>query len=179
MHRDTVIGIVGVVILVAAMIGVFTYERGQASELTDGGSASTMNFTAPAVGGNVAVGATSENVVTLNQTGITNVTFTLTWTAGQNSDDTFMIVVVPPNGTGSPVESPAEADGEITVTVPVANTDSAGTLGVGDWQVSVQFVSAATSTPAGPPPVDPGLPTTDTAADFNVEIAGTAYGTAA
>lgn len=178
MHRDTVIGIVGVVILVAAMVGVFTYERGQASDLLTGPGGETMNFTAPAVTGNVAVGSTSENLVTLNQTGITNVTFTLTWTPGANSVDTLVLVVAPPNGTGDPVESSPESDGEITLTIPVANTGAGGTLGVGDWQVVVEFVSAELSTPVQPPIQPPVGPSPDTEVDFSVDVSGTAYGSA-
>lgn len=176
MHRDTVIGIVGVVILVAAMVGVFTYERSQAGSLPGEDDGAAANFTAPALSDTVQLGQTSEQLVTLNQTGMTNVTFTLTWTAGANSLDTLRLVVAPPNGTGAPVESDPEEDGEITITVPVGNTDASGTLGVGDWQVVVEFVSARADTAVGPPPVDPGLPVTDESVDFNVDVSGTAHG---
>lgn len=177
MHRDTVIGIVGVVILVAAMVGVFTYERGQAGNLPDAGSGSTTNFTAPAESGTVALGATEDVDISLNQTGMTNVTFTLTWTA-TNGVDTLRLVVTPANDTGltSGFESDAEDDGEITLTVPVPNTNAAGTTGVGNWRVSVEFVSADPDLPA-PDPVPPPPGTTDTEVDFTIDIAGTAYGT--
>ncbi|HET6405579.1 MAG TPA: hypothetical protein VFH78_13120 [Candidatus Thermoplasmatota archaeon] len=178
MHRDTVIGIVGVVILVAAMVGVFTYERSQAGALPGGAGGEVGNFTLEAVTGTAAVGETEQQIVTFNQTGLTNVTFTLTWTPGaQTSMNTLELVVTMPDGT--PFEAAPENDGEITLTVPVNNTSSAGTAGVGDWQVSVRFVSAEVTTPVGQPPAQPPVVppnTTDQSVDFRVAIAGQAYG---
>lgn len=181
MHRDTVIGIVGVVILVAAMIGVFTYERGQAANLpgTGGGAGNaTFSATAPAISA-VAVGGSGVANVTLNQTGMTNVTFTITWTPGQNSIDTVSVSIAPGATTQmtTGASSDPENDGSIEVTVPIPNTASDGTIGVGPWEITVTFESAALNTPAGQPPVQPPPPVPvqpDSTLDFTVAIAGTA-----
>lgn len=172
MHRDTVIGIVGVVILVAAMVGVFTYERGQAANLIDDAVLTLANSTLPALEGNVALGATADETVTLNQTGITNVTFTLRWTPGAGVD-TLRLNVAPSNATGlaTGASSEAENDGEITLTVPVNNTARDGVLGVGAWQISVEFVSAEVTTPIVAPPTQPPVAppgTTDSEVDYTV-----------
>jgi hypothetical protein len=182
MHRDTVIGIVGVVILVAAMVGVFTYERGQASSLAGDGGGATENVTGPSETGTVALGATEDVVLSMNETGITNVTFTLTWTPGAGVD-TLVLRVAPSNATGitDGFESDPENDGEITIVVPVNNTAADGQLGVGDWQVSVEFVSASPTTPVGPPPVSPPVAppgTTDTQVGFEVSTSIEAYASA-
>lgn len=160
MHRDTVIGIVGVVILVAAMVGVFTYERGQAAGLTGPDGTTPVTEAGPSLDGSVAVGATEDGTIQLNRTGMTNVTFTLKWTAA-NGVDTLRLSVAPSAQTQmtTGASSDAEDDGEITLTVAVPNTVANGAIGVGAWQVSVEFVSAATGLPAEPPVPPPG--TTD------------------
>jgi len=179
MHRDTVIGIVGVVILVAAMVGVFTYERGQASGMLGPGGGATENVTGPSQTGTVAVGASEDVDLALDQTGMTNVTFTLRWTPG-NGVDTLVLHVAPSNGTGlaTGYDSEPEDDGEITFTIPVNNTAADGTLGVGAWRATVDFVSSSPSTPIGPPPVSPPVAppnTTDASVDFTVDTALEAY----
>lgn len=185
MHRDTVIGIVGVVILVAAMVGVFTYERSQASSQGEADGGTLQTLAGPDASGTVAVGATEDKILAFNQTGITNVTFTLTWTPGQASSvDTLRLVVAPGNDTGltSGFESEAEDDGEITLTIPVANVGPDGILGVGNWQVTVEFVSAAATTPVGQPPLPPPTAppgTTDTSVDYALATSLQAYGSAA
>lgn len=157
MHRDTVIGIVGVVILVSAMVGVFTYERGQAAGISDGTGVGTMTLAGPSLDGTLAVGASADETITLNQTGMTNITFTLTWTA-TNGVDTMRLSVAPSAETlmTTGASSDAETDGEITLTIPVPNTLANGATGVGAWQVSVEFVSASTGLPAEPPVPPPG-----------------------
>lgn len=176
MHRDTVIGIVGVVILVAAMVGVFTYERGQAGDLTPDGGLTTGTAPGPTASGNVALGASADSTLTFNETGMTNITFTLTWTPGAGVD-TLRLVLAPAAGTGitSGFESEPEDDGEIVIVVPVNNTAADGALGVGDWQASVEFVSARAGTPG--PPVEPpaGTPLTDDSVDFNIATTVEAY----
>lgn len=170
MHRDTVIGIVGVVILVAAMVGVFTYERTQASDLGNGDGAGAGNFTA-SLSGTSDLGedqAVPQNL-TVNVTGLTNITFTLTWSPGQQTSvDTMKLVVVMPNNMSH--ESDPENDGEITLSVPVPEgVDSAG-----EWQVVAAFTQATVAAPVvGQPPVDPGIPnTTDTSVSWNVDVTG-------
>lgn len=174
MHRDTVIGIVGVVILVAAMVGVFTYERNQAATgLSDGGTLATL--AGPPLSETTDVGATTEEALTLNQTGMTNVTFTLDWTA-ENGANTMQLVIVPPAGSGlNETQSDAESDGSITLTIPLPNTDASGTAGVGEWQISVSFVSASSGLPQDPPVGVPG--TTDESVSWQMETSIEAYTT--
>lgn len=176
MHRDTVIGIVGVVILVAAMVGVFTYERGQASNVIENGGAGLTNMTGPSTEGTTALGASTDATLEFNQTGMTNVTFTLRWTP-TNGVDTLRISIAPSADTGltSGASSEAENDGEIVLIVPVENTAAGGELGVGPWQVSVEFVSAATGLPVEPPVPPPN--TTDSEVAWTVDTSVQTYAT--
>lgn len=176
MQRDTVIGIVGVVILVAAMVGVFTYERGQASSLTGAGGV-TQNLTGPPASGTVALGETDDKTIVINQTGLTNITFTLTWTPGQGTD-TLKLVAAPGNDTGftSGFESQAEDDGSITLVVPIGNTAQSGVIGVGSWQISVEFVSAAPGGIGPVPPVVTPPGSTDTSVAYAVDTSLQALG---
>jgi len=178
MHRDTVIGIVGVVILVAAMVGVFTYERGQASLLGDGAGAAVANFTGPSADGTVAIGATADSDIMINQTGLTNITFTITWTAGANVADTLRVIAQPANDTGlsTAFESNAEDDGEIVLTIPLTNDDTTGALGMGNWRISVEFVSSEVAAGPGINPPDP-LPGGDQNVNFAIASALQAYAT--
>lgn len=174
MHRDTVIGIVGVVILVAAMVGVFTYERSQAGDLDGGIGAGAANFTA-SLSGNAGIGEDNayQEILNVNQSGLTNMTFTLTWTPGDTSVDTLRLIVAMPNNMTH--ESEEENDGQITLPIEIpAGTDSAG-----DWQVTVVFVDAQVDSPAGPldPPVDPAG-AADTSVDVTVEVSGSGTATA-
>lgn len=171
MHRDTVIGIVGVVILVAAMVGVFTYERSQASDLVGDDGAGAGNFTA-SLSGTSPLGEDQAEPQTMivNQSGLTNLTFTLTWSPGAaTSVDTMKLVVVMPNNMSH--ESDAENDGEITLSVEVPEgTDSAG-----NWTVVAAFVSADVTTPAGQPPVNPPVVppgSTDDSVSWTVDATG-------
>lgn len=170
MHRDTVIGIVGVVILVAAMVGVFTYERSQASDLGGDDGTSTGNFTA-SLSGTSPLGeenAEPQNM-TVNITGITNMTFTLSWRPGQQTSvDTMRLVVVMPNNMTQ--ESDPEDDGEITLTIPIpADADSAG-----EWQIVAAFVQADAAAPVvGEPPVQPpGSTGRDTEVSWTLDVQG-------
>lgn len=158
MHRDTVTGLVGAAILVAAMVGVFYYERGVAADPTpdDVGAARTVTVGGPSLEGTTPVGQSTDKPFALNRTGVTNVTFTLKWTA-QAGADTLRLTVRPSAATGieeGGVSEP-EDDGEIRLAIPVNNTTPEGALGVGEWVVTVEFVSAATGTPL-PPGVAPG-----------------------
>lgn len=172
MHRDTVIGLVGVAILVAAMVGVFSYEQSQAAGI--GGALALQNVTLPAVTGSTPLGETTDETVAIDQTGITNVTFTLRWTPGAGVD-TLAIAVVPPEGASAQQVFDAQGDtGELVVTVPVPNTSQAGALGTGGWQVSVQFTSASSGLPQEPPVPVPG--TTDAEVSWTLDTTVQHYG---
>ena len=178
MHRDTVIGIVGVFILVAAMVGVFSYERGQAANILGDGALLLTNLTGPALEGTADVGAEATDTLSIAQANLTKITFTLTWSAGQTSENTVELLIAPANGTGltEGVSAGPESDGEITVDLLVPNAEPTSgplTTGVGDYQVTVRFVSAsANGAPVGVPG---GTPLTDGSITWNLETTLTAY----
>lgn len=172
MNRDTMTGLLAAAVLVAAMVGVFFYERNVAiasgigeSTATDG---NVRTLDGPMVQGTAAVGGSGTGNLLINQTGLTNVTFTLRWSA-TNGADTLRLTVAPSADTGltAGAESDDEADGEITLTIAIPNTAADGVLGVGPWEITVTFVSAATGLPAEPPVAPPG--TTDTEVAWSIE----------
>lgn len=153
MHRDTVIGIVGVVILVAAMVGVFTYEKGQTAALASSGSFALANLTLPALTGQVALGETESQLVNVTTTNVTRVTFTVTWAASQAATNTVNVTVRPPAGIEA--GGMAESDGgSVTLTIDVPNgqpTSGPLLLGSGEWKIDVAFVSSTGPAPGGLP----------------------------
>lgn len=140
MDRDVTVGIVGAVVLVAAMVGIFFYERSVAPLPAEGNPGTGTNETASAsASGTTAVGEST--VETLRLSG-GNATFTLSWTPGANSEDTLGLTVTSPDGRES---SPMESS-----TSPIELTFA----GVpGNWTIEVAFVSASGPAPAGPGPV--------------------------
>lgn len=181
MHRDTVTGLVAAGVLVAAMVGVFFYERGVAIREGIGQDAAgdaPSSLAGPSVIGTTAAGASTAKTIVVNQTGLTNLTFTLRWTATAGVD-TMRLAVAPSQATGVTTgkESEAESDGEIVLTLPIGNAAADGALGVGPWEVTVDFVSARTGLPAEPPVPPPG--TTDTNVDWSVETTMETVATAA
>jgi hypothetical protein len=169
MNRDLVVGIVGALVLVAGMVGVFVYERNVAiaSGLGQNGAAGGANVTIPSLSGSLAVGKTDDKMVNVtNASGVTNLTFHLTWKATMGQD-TLKILVKPPVGGGvtEGANPPQSSSGDITATVAVpAGVDPSGT-----WDVQVTFVSADAGTPVPPPVPVPG--TTDSSVSYNVAIA--------
>ena len=133
MDRDVVVGIVGAVVLVAAMVGIFFYERSVAP--IPGGDAAppASNATTATASGTTAVG--DSTVETLQLAG-GNVTFTLSWTPGQQSTDTMSFTVTAPDN------STRTADDSSTSPLELAMSGPAGT-----WTVEVVFVSAAGPAP--------------------------------
>lgn len=168
MNRDTVIGIVGAVILVTAMVGVFYYERNVAAPPVGDGDDAPANATGPTATGTVALGETHSQVVNVTQTAARNVTFTLTWSAASGAD-TLQLTVAPPTGSGileGNVSEPSDS-GEIVVTVPVPE----GASPAGGWKIEVTFSEARPDQlPGGvPPPVTPPN-STDASVDYTVAI---------
>lgn len=153
MKKDTVIGLVGVIVLVAAMVGVFRFEQGQVAGLTTASAFSLANETLDAVSGTVAVGATESHLVNVTQANVTRVSFTVTWTPGQGSTDLVNVTVRPPEGMEAGGQQESDS-GSVTVTVDVPNGRPAGaplTLGMAEWKVDVKFVSSQGPAPAGLP----------------------------
>lgn len=176
MHRDTVIGIVGVVILVAAMVGVFTYERGVAANLLPAGGFTAAELAGPGLDGTTPAGGETAEVLSIAQTNMTKISFTLTWANAQTSENTLQLVVAPASGTGlsEGVESEPESDGEITVELLVPNDEPTSgplALGVGDYEVTVRFVGATPPGPLSPAP----LPVTDSEVSWALATSLTAY----
>lgn len=163
MHRDTIIGIVGVVILVAAMVGVFTYESGQAANLVPGEFV-LATLAGPTLEGTTALDAETAEAITVSQTNMTNLTFTLSWSSTATAQNTLQLEIRPANGTGltEGFVSEAESDGEISITLPIGNEKpTSGPLarGVGDYEILVRFLD---SRPPGAP-IQPPQPVPPTA----------------
>lgn len=159
MNKDTVIGIVGAAVLVAAMFGVFQYEKALAASGPGPADWAPATLAGPGLTGTTDLGAVSEETLNLTQLNLTDVTFTLAW-AAQSGSDTLTLTVVPPEGVAGEALTVSGDTGTLTLSVPVANAKptagAPGTLGVGDWQVSIQFTSASGAAPSQVPvPVNP------------------------
>ena len=169
MNRDIVVGIVGTAVLVAAMVGVFTYERNSAGPAApgpgDGGAAG--NVTVPDATGTTGVGRTTEQKVVVNATSAASVTFTLTWKASQGKD-TLQLAVKPPAGSAIVVNATPRSDSgriELVVGVP------AGVSPKGEWTASVTVASAAPGLPLTPPVSPPVTPPAGTDAAVSWTLA--------
>lgn len=174
LNKDTVIGIVGSIVLVAAMIGVFTYERSQANAGAFAVTWESVQSDGPTAEGSTPLQQSTETTVDITQTNLTSVDFTVAWTPTQGTD-TLRVTVTPPEGSGLNATDPVEGDsGSITVTVPIPNevptverasgadeSDAtarlagthASTLGTGTWTITVEFVSATGVVPVPGAPV--------------------------
>ena len=164
MNKDTVIGIVGSALLVAAMVVVFVYERANAEVGDEEGL--TASIEQPSLSGTANVGQSDTKQANITAVGPSNVTFTLTWTAEQGSD-TLKLSITPPSGSEIAAKgSSNEDDGSITVTVPVP----ADYMGQGLWSVKVDFVSARPAPlPGGVSPPAGGM--TDSSVSYSVAVA--------
>lgn len=166
MDKDTVVGIVGAVILIAAMVGVFYYEGTSADITGAGGSGWAVTWTTGTMGGPTAdgdtqEGQTSSETLTISAANLTKIEFTLSWTDNVGSADEFRLVVHPPGG-GAPKEvtgsqSPLTVvfedlnavptqdevggsnEGEARARLAGAHTKTGGT---GEYHVEVTLVSA-------------------------------------
>jgi len=177
MHKDTVVGILGAVILVAAMVGIFYYEGTQVpgGTSTVGGNGSTLrvNWTSvpvdgPQQQGSTNEGGSSDTSVSLNQTNITSIEFMLQWTDDipNSGPDHFRMTVTPPNGTNIS-GADAEGDASFSVNIPVGSAPNAttasalqlaqwvSTKGMGNWTVHIELTNAGDvgQDPPVPPPV--------------------------
>lgn len=160
MKKDLAIGIVGTIILVAAMIGVFRYEASRG-----GGSSFEITWEDASVPGPDTAGATQAGgtaaeeleVATLN---VTSIEWTLTWTDDVGNPDEFNLTVASPTGENRSVqgtsgkltvvfEGLAQRPGEMRLLAASkdeaesriardATTDAA----VGTWSVFVKLVRA-------------------------------------
>jgi hypothetical protein len=161
LNRDTVIGIVGAVILVAAMVGVFQYERTLAPGSLGGdlvlGTVTVANAT-----GTTVITQTSEETLNVTQANMTNVTFTLKWTVdpvaqgAPASTATVSLEIVPPPGsnlTGNLTAQGTSGTIEVKTAIPNAKPTSGPiTMGAGEWTAKVKFVSSDNPTTTLPVP---------------------------
>lgn len=175
MNKDTIIGIVGAVVLVAAMVGVFQYEGSQSASTLGGAQFqvtwATDSANGPTVSGSTAVGEETEEVLTVEETNLTRSEFTLVWTPGPGSTNTMRLTVTPPAGTGLDAQTVEGTGGEISLSFDVPNDvpqdatvfgnseeEARGRLaaqytksvGTGDWGVTVAFDSAEGPVPGVP-----------------------------
>lgn len=168
MNKDTVVGIVGAVILVVAMIGVFKYE-GEQGAATLGANAydvtwATGDSNGPTESGTTALKSKSDKTLTLATTNLTKVQFTLAWKP-TNGKDSFKLTVTGPDGEpkpqtvagdgGSsnsltltfdniqeiPIKAQQFADDETEAQARLAK-DHTGRKGTGAWTVTVEFTDA-------------------------------------
>lgn len=171
-NRDTAVGLAGAAVLIAAMAGVFFYERAQfgtyavAWEQTEAGSVLE--------GGTLEEQASQSYTFTADADRLSRIVLTLSWTDDVGDEDTFEVAYEGPNGTyadtmeatSSPlvIEVPIhEAPGTSTVTARGAedaraqlNTSASWTNGTGDWTVTVTLVDApGEQAPIGGQETDP------------------------
>lgn len=109
-----VVGIVGTVILVAAMVGVFKYEAGRG-----GGQSWRVTWTegaedGPQAQGTTQAGGTTVEELNVSAANVTRITFTLRWTDDVGAPDTFNLTIGGPDGQAYSAEG---SNGEVSVTV--------------------------------------------------------------
>jgi hypothetical protein len=172
MNRDTLTGLVGALVLIAAMLGVFFYERGVAEDAgigAPGDADATPGFSAITLRGTATLGEVDTQIANVTATTPTSVTFHLAWTA-TNGADTLQLTVAPPTGSGITEGGASEPSdtGEISLTVEVPE----GASPAGGWEVKVEFVSARPDPlPGGIPPPTPPPGSTDATVAYTITVA--------
>lgn len=160
MKKDLVIGIVGTVILVVAMIGVFKYEASRG-----GGSSFQVTWAeataaGPSESGTLQEGASDAKDLDVNATNVTKIEWTLSWTDDVGNNDAFEFVVTSPSGvnrtgegsngkasvvfenlTAMPAEMRILASSEADAEARIAR-DATTTAAQGVWVVSIRLASA-------------------------------------
>lgn len=172
MKKDLVIGIVGTLILLTAMVGVFRYEASQRGASFDV-SWETRSLEAAALEGGTNEGETTAETVTLDHLNLTTVEFVLSWTdeTANTAPDEFNVTVTSPEGV---TRSATASNGALVVTFenisrpppPVrllggdqdavaaqAARDYATRVGTGVWHVNVTLVNAGDYAADGTVPV--------------------------
>ena len=163
MNRDTAVGIAGAVLLVAAMVVVFAYERDNAQ--ASSAAPVAAHLANAKLTGSVARGASDSKTDHIAQAGPANVTFHLTWTA-TNGKDTLTITATPPPGSGlKAATSQATDSGSASVTVPIPANQASD----GNWTIEVDFAQATPAPlPGGVSPPVGGM--TDASASYTVDV---------
>lgn len=187
--RDTLVGILGAAVLVAAMVGVFAFERSQFREydvtwsMEEAGSR-TMN-------GTLDEGDTDPHPITLTDDDLpegramAQVRATVEWTDDVGDPDTFSVAIA---GPGDRSAGPAEDDGgSVTVEAAVVPEPDATTAsgrtpedaedqaaaqldagqGLGEWTIEVTLEEAPGEPDDGIPPAEPA----DGSNDYTLTVA--------
>lgn len=165
-NRDVLVGVAGAALLVAAMAGVFFYERAQFEtydvtwEQIEAGSETET--------GTLEEQASGSYTFTADADRLSSVVLTLSWTDETGDPDTFEVAVQGPNGTysdtaegdASPLEVEIPVQGEPGITTATGrsiadardqlNTSAAWTNGTGGWSVTVTLTDA----PGGQLPIE-------------------------
>lgn len=176
MKKDLVIGIVGTLILLTAMVGVFRYEAAQRGASFDV-SWPTREINAAATTEGINEGETRNLPVLLDQRNITKVVFRFEWTdnVANSAPDEFVVTITSPSGVNRSAEG---SNGLIEVvfeglatpppTVRLLEDNEAAArqraesyasaANTGAWSVTVQLVNAGdvASAPVGVPVIQDG-----------------------
>jgi hypothetical protein len=184
MNKDTVVGILGAVILVAAMVGIFYYEGTQSpSTVAVGGTGpfavtwkSDMTSLA-AVTGQSPLGQGASKTVNVSAMNLTKAEFTLTWTndpsPGPGPNHLTLAVKTPDGRTFNASSNTGTVTVSVTPINPVPSVNRTGgnaeadaqaalasaytaTNGTGTWTVTVTYDAAEGQTAGLPLP--PGTP---------------------
>jgi hypothetical protein len=184
MNKDTVVGILGAVILVAAMVGIFYYEGTQAPGATangGGGGAGTGPFAVSwttaekagtAVQGSTDWGASSTQQANVTGSNVTKISFAVTWTPNAVSAESVTVTGKGPGGLSCTGQ--ASTSGTATCDVNVGAAPAVNRTGGADEASAAQGLAAQYTTtngtgawtltiavqnqvPASPVP-NPGLP---------------------
>lgn len=114
MKKDVVVGIVGTVILVAAMVGVFKYEASRGGGQSWRVTWADAEVPGPDAQGTTQVGGTTVAELNVSTANVTRITFTLKWTDDVGAPDAFNLTIAGPDGT---MWSNEGDTGEVSVTV--------------------------------------------------------------
>lgn len=156
-RKDTIVGVTAAVILVAAMAGVFLYERAQFQEYPVTWEATSVQSVED--GQTLSEGDSAPYNLEATTTGMARLRADLTWTDGNGEADTFAVDVESPGGatvqesaSSSPIEVQVDVNPEPDVSTATgrnpdearqqANASVTSTDGQGNWTVTVTLEDA-------------------------------------
>lgn len=138
--KDTIIGIVGTLILLVAMVGVFRYEASQGAGSSFAVDWPVSETAAAALTGRTTEGESQQDGVAIDRANLTKVSFVLEWTddVQGSAPDRFNLTVVAPDGTTRSAEGDA---GEVVVTFEGLGNPPPGVqvLGANEAEVSARM----------------------------------------
>lgn len=166
LNRDTAIGMLGAAVLIAAMAGVFFYERSQFD--TYDVDWSQQEAGSDSASGTLDEGGSNSHAFTADGERLSQVTVTLSWSDDAGQPDTLELIVQGPNGTYS--DSAEGSSSPLEVEIPIRdepgpstttarsledardqlNETATWTNGTGEWSVTVALLDApGDQTPVG------------------------------